>query len=73
MADPTAVIVPGSAQARGLGPVLSYSGKVAGKNVIGELKWLHEFNNQNRLEGDTVFLKVMAKCWIQALQIGLGK
>ena len=49
------------ARANGLGPVLSYASKVAGKDVIAELKWLHEFDNENRLEGDTVFLKILAK------------
>jgi len=49
------------ARAHGIGPVLSYASKVAGKDIIAELKWLHEFDNKNRLEGDTVFFKVLAK------------
>ncbi len=49
------------AQANGIGPVLSYVSKVAGKDIIAELKWLHEFDNKNRLEGDTVFFKILAK------------
>ncbi len=49
------------ARANGLGPVLSYASKVAGRDIIAELKWLHEFENRNRLEGDTVFLKILAK------------
>lgn len=49
------------ARAHGLGPVISYTSKVGGRDVIAELKWLHEFENQNRLEGDTVFFKILAK------------
>jgi len=49
------------AKANGLGPVLSYASKVAGKDIIAELKWLHEFENKNRLEGDTIFFKLLAK------------
>lgn len=48
------------ARAHGLGPVISYANKVGGKDVMAELKWLHEFDNQNRLEGDTVFFKILA-------------
>jgi hypothetical protein len=32
-----------------------------GMNLITELKWLHEFNNKKRLEGDTAFFKVLTK------------
>lgn len=49
------------ARAHGLGPVISYTHKVGGKDVLAELKWLHEFENQNRLEGDTIFFKILAK------------
>ena len=49
------------AKAHGIGPVFSYACKAAGKDIIAELKWLHEFDNQNRLEGDTIFFKLMAK------------
>lgn len=49
------------ARAHGLGPVISYTSKVGGRDIIAELKWLHEFENQNRLEGDTVFFKILAK------------
>jgi hypothetical protein len=49
------------ARAHGLGPVLSYVTKIAGQDLIGELKWLHEFDNRNRLEGDTIFFKVLTK------------
>jgi len=48
------------ARAHGIGPVLSYTSKVADKDIFAELKWLHEFDNKNRLEGDTVFFKIMA-------------
>ena len=49
------------ARANGLGPVLSYASKVRGNDVIAELKWLKEFDNENRLEGDTLWLKVLGK------------
>lgn len=45
----------------GIGPVLSYSRKVGGKDVIIEGKWLHEFATKNRLQGDIFWLKVMVK------------
>jgi len=41
--------------------VISYSAKAGGHDLIAELKWLHEFDNSNRSEGDTIFLKVLAK------------
>ncbi len=49
------------AQANGVGPALSFASKVNGKDVIAELKWLKEFDNENRLEGDTLWLKVLGK------------
>ncbi len=47
----------------GFGPAVSYVGKVGGHDVIGELKWLHETDTEKRLEGDTVWLKVIYKCY----------
>lgn len=35
--------------------------KVGGQDVMAELKWLHEFDNKKRVEGDTVFFKILAK------------
>lgn len=49
------------ARAHGIGPVLSYTHKTLGKDIIAELKWLHEFDNVDRLEGDTIFFKILAK------------
>ena len=49
------------ARAHGIGPVLSFVTKIAGQDLISELKWLHEFDNRNRLEGDTIFFKVLTK------------
>ncbi len=49
------------ARANGIGPVLSYVSKVSGKDIIAELKWLHEFDTEKRLEGDTAFLKLAVK------------
>jgi hypothetical protein len=49
------------AKAIGAGPVASFAAKVGGHDLISELKWLHEFDTQNRFAGDTVFLKVIYK------------
>jgi hypothetical protein len=43
----------------GIGPVVSYISN--DKRVLTELKWLHETETEKRLEGDTIFLKVMVK------------
>lgn len=48
-------------RANGVGPVASWASKVGNADLITEFKWLHEFDNRNRPEGDTVFLKIMAK------------
>lgn len=45
----------------GAGPVIAYSSKVGGKDIVAELKWLHEFDTERRAEGDTLFIKVLAK------------
>lgn len=45
----------------GLGPVVSYSGKLGGLDMITELKWLHEMETKKRLEGNYVWLKVLFK------------
>jgi len=47
------------AQTNGIGPVVSYVGKAGGRKIVGELRWTHEFDVQKRLNGDTVFLKLM--------------
>ncbi len=45
----------------GLGPVLSYTHKVGGVDVISEVKWLHEMETRKRLEGDYVWFKMIVK------------
>lgn len=45
----------------GIGPVVSYTQKLGGGNLISELKWISESGASRRLEGDTIFLKVMMK------------
>jgi hypothetical protein len=45
----------------GAGPVVSLIGKAGGHDLLAELKWLHEFETRNRLQGDIVFLKVIYK------------
>lgn len=45
----------------GAGPVLAYSTKAGGIDIVAELKWMHELETKRRAEGDTVFFKVLAK------------
>lgn len=45
----------------GVGPVISFIGKVSGHDLLAELKWLHEFETKNRLEGDVAFFKLLYK------------
>jgi len=48
------------ARANGIGPTVSFSKKLSDHySFIGEFKWLHEFSNQRRPEGNTLFLKLM--------------
>jgi hypothetical protein len=49
------------ARTAGLGPVLSYATKAGGIDLIGELKWVHEFETQKRPEGDYIWFKLLAK------------
>lgn len=44
----------------GAGPAISYTTKVGQHGITGELKWLHEFETKNRLEGDIIFFKLIA-------------
>ena len=45
----------------GLGPAFSYIHKIGSHDTIWELKWLHETQAQNRMQGDTGWLKVLYK------------
>jgi hypothetical protein len=45
----------------GLGPVLSYVFKVGKTDVIAEVKWLDEIDTSNRLQGNMVWFKLLAK------------
>ena len=45
----------------GLGPVLSYSAKLGDVDMITEVKWLHEFETEHRLEGDSIWAKILFK------------
>ncbi len=49
------------ARANGIGPVVSWTARKGNTDVIAELKWLHEFDNKNRLEGDVVWFKLVGK------------
>ncbi len=44
------------AEAAGIGPALLWSRKFGEQDVSFIAKWLHEFDAQNRLEGDHVML-----------------
>lgn len=45
----------------GLGPVLSFVGKLGSVDTLIEMKWLREMETRRRLEGDYVWLKVIFK------------
>lgn len=45
----------------GYGPVLSWAGKLGGKDAVAELKWLHEVDTEKRLSGDYVWFKMLFK------------
>ena len=49
----------------GIGPVLSYlrpkNPKTGHVDFIADLKWLNEFYTKNRLQGNTVFIKILFK------------
>lgn len=45
----------------GIGPNASIITKLAGHQLLAELKWVHETNATRRPEGDTAFLKVIYK------------
>jgi hypothetical protein len=47
------------ARTNGIGPVLSFVGEASGHKAIAELRWMHEYEVQKRLSGDTLFLKAM--------------
>jgi hypothetical protein len=49
------------AKSIGLGPVLSYITKIAGHDTTFEVKWLHEAETEDRLEGNIFWLKALTK------------
>lgn len=49
------------ASSLGAGPTISFIKKAGNTDILAELKWLHEFSTTKRVQGDTIFLKVMAK------------
>lgn len=56
-----ATLGPFQGRTAGLGPAVSYGSKLGGRDILAELKWLHEFDVRNRFEGNTVFLKFIYK------------
>ncbi len=42
----------------GVGPVLSYSAKIWGKDLAAEVKWLPELDVEKRLKGDIIWFKM---------------
>jgi hypothetical protein len=50
-----------SGRAFGVGPVLTYSTKVGKSHLDFNLRWVHEFENKNRVEGDLAMLNVTLK------------
>ena len=49
------------AQSFGAGPTVSFVHTMNKAEILAELKWLHEFETKRRVQGDTIFLKAMAK------------
>ncbi|MGF1901630.1 SphA family protein [Aliivibrio sifiae] len=49
------------AKSLGAGPTLSFVHAMGKAEILAELKWLHEFETKRRVQGDTIFLKAMAK------------
>lgn len=49
------------ARSIGAGPVISFITKLHGHDLLAELKWLHEFETERRLKGDTAFFKLLYK------------
>lgn len=47
------------AKAVGVGPVLSYINKKG--NILSEIKYINDYNNEKRLKGDTLFFKIITK------------
>ena len=45
-------------QTVGVGPVLSFSTKVGGKDLVAELKWLPELDVEKRVKGDYICFKL---------------
>jgi len=45
----------------GVGPALSYAGKLGTHDTVVEIKWLHEVETRNRLESDIFWLKWVCK------------
>jgi hypothetical protein len=45
----------------GIGPAVSYVKPFSHKQFLAEVKWLNEYYTQNRLQGNTVFAKIMVK------------
>ncbi len=41
-----------------LGPNINYNFKLGETPVFTSVRWLHEFDVKNRMEGDTAFLSV---------------
>lgn len=49
------------ARSTGVGPAVSWTGKMFGEDSVIEFKWLHESGVRRRPEGDTLFLKAVFK------------
>jgi len=56
-----AVMGPYWSSGAGLGPILSYTASVGGKDVSFIGKWLHDLGAENRLAGDTFYASVATK------------
>ena len=49
------------ARTMGIGPNLSWAGKLGPCELVSEVKWLPELKTRNRLEGDYIWMKLVLK------------
>lgn len=49
------------ASMEGVGPVLSYARRFGKRDFAVELKWLHELDAENRMQGDYLWLKLLLR------------
>ena len=56
------------AEAAGIGPAVLWSTKSFSREVTFIGKWLHEYDTENRIEGDHIFASFAMSFWSKHLQ-----